>query len=85
MSSAEVATPAEDCEPYWIATVSWVDARLGSEDILQRRVFKLHPLVLEDICQCPNVRKEDYESLALLPGWCQFAESVRGQRARSFS
>jgi len=32
---------------------------LGSEDILQRlgQVFELHPLVLEDVVNVPNVRK----------------------------
>jgi magnesium transporter len=48
------------------ASVSWVDVLgLGSEDILRRlgKVFKLHPLVLEDIVNVPQRPKvEDYEN-----------------------
>ncbi|MDP8966243.1 MAG: magnesium/cobalt transporter CorA [Cyanobacteriota bacterium] len=47
------------------ASVSWVDVLgLGSEDVLRRlgKVFKLHPLVLEDIVNVPQRPKvEDYE------------------------
>ncbi len=55
----------EECAPY-LATesVSWVDVQgLGSENILQRlgQVFKLHPLVLEDVATVPQRPKfEDY-------------------------
>lgn len=57
----------EDCVPYLDTdSVSWVDVRgLGSEDVLQRlgKVFKLHPLVLEDIVNVPQRPKvEDYEN-----------------------
>jgi len=48
------------------ASVSWVDVLgLGSEEILRRlgKVFKLHPLVLEDIVNVPQRPKvEDYEN-----------------------
>ena len=48
------------------ASVSWVDVLgLGSEDVLRRlgKVFKLHPLVLEDIVNVPQRPKvEDYEN-----------------------
>ena len=61
----QVATP-EECTPYLdTESVSWVDVQgLGSEDILQRlgRVFKLHPLILEDVVNVPQRPKvEDYE------------------------
>ncbi|MBD0264430.1 MAG: magnesium/cobalt transporter CorA [Tolypothrix sp. Co-bin9] len=57
----------EDSLPYLdTESVSWVDVRgLGSEDVLQRlgKVFKLHPLVLEDIVNVPQRPKvEDYEN-----------------------
>jgi magnesium transporter len=56
----------EDIIPYLDTTsVSWVDVLgLGSEDVLRRlgKVFKLHPLVLEDIVNVPQRPKiEDYE------------------------
>ncbi|NET09613.1 MAG: magnesium/cobalt transporter CorA [Merismopedia sp. SIO2A8] len=51
-------------------SVSWVDVQgLGSEEILQRlgRVFKLHPLVLEDVVNVPQRPKvEDYHHQLLL-------------------
>ncbi|MBE9126908.1 MULTISPECIES: magnesium/cobalt transporter CorA [unclassified Coleofasciculus] len=61
----KLPTP-EDCTPYLdTKSVSWVDVRgLGSEDILQRLggVFKLHPLVLEDVVNVPQRPKvEDYD------------------------
>jgi magnesium transporter len=61
----ELATP-EECLPYLdTESVSWVDVQgLGSENILQRlgQVFKLHPLLLEDIVNVPQRPKmEDYE------------------------
>lgn len=61
----QLATP-EACIPYLNAeTVSWVDVQgLGSEEILKRlgRVFKLHPLVLEDVVNVPQRPKvEDYQ------------------------
>jgi magnesium transporter len=56
----------EDCERYLdTESVSWVDVLgLGSEEVLLRlgKVFKLHPLVLEDIVNVPQRPKiEDYE------------------------
>ena len=56
----------EDIIPYLDTdSVSWVDVLgLGCEDVLQRlgKVFKLHPLVLEDIVNVPQRPKvEDYE------------------------
>jgi len=56
----------EDCRSYLDKeSVSWVDVQgLGSEDILQRlgQVFRLHPLVLEDVVNVPQRPKiEDYE------------------------
>ncbi len=56
----------EACAPYLdTESVSWVDVSgLGNEDILQRlgKVFKLHPLVLEDVVNVPQRPKiEDYE------------------------
>jgi len=61
----QVATP-EECIPYLDSdSVSWVDVQgLGSENILQRigQVFKLHPLVLEDVVNVPQRPKvEDHE------------------------
>lgn len=61
----QVATP-EECIPYLDSdSVSWVDVQgLGSENILQRigEVFKLHPLVLEDVVNVPQRPKvEDHE------------------------
>lgn len=57
----------EDCIPYLdTESVSWVDVLgLGSEEVLKRlgKVFKLHPLVLEDIVNVPQRPKvEDYEN-----------------------
>ncbi|MBW4648672.1 MAG: magnesium/cobalt transporter CorA [Kastovskya adunca ATA6-11-RM4] len=56
----------EACAPYLdTESVSWVDVQgLGSEEILRRLggVFKLHPLVLEDVVNVPQRPKvEDYE------------------------
>ncbi|MGB8703077.1 MAG: CorA family divalent cation transporter, partial [Thermosynechococcaceae cyanobacterium] len=56
----------EDCKPYLdTESVSWVDLRgFGDEDILLRlgHVFKLHPLVLEDVVNVPQRPKvEDYD------------------------
>ncbi|WP_250122344.1 magnesium/cobalt transporter CorA [Chroococcidiopsis sp. CCMEE 29] len=61
----QVATP-EECIPYLDTdSVSWVDVQgLGSENVLQRigQVFKLHPLVLEDVVNVPQRPKvEDHE------------------------
>lgn len=61
----------EECAPY-LATqsVSWVDIQgLGREDLLQRlgEVFKLHPLVLEDVVNVPQRPKfEDYDDQQLM-------------------
>ncbi|MES1025846.1 magnesium/cobalt transporter CorA [Gloeocapsa sp. BRSZ] len=62
----QVSTP-EECIPYLDSeSVSWVDVQgLGSEDILQRlgNVFKLHPLLLEDVVNVPQRPKvEDHEN-----------------------
>ncbi len=64
-----IATP-EECVPYLDSeSISWVDVQgLGSQDILQRlgNVFKLHPLVLEDVVNVPERPKtEDYEDQLL--------------------
>lgn len=61
----QLDTP-EEALPYLDSnSVSWVDVQgLGSENILKRlgQVFKLHPLVLEDIVNVPQRPKvEDYE------------------------
>ncbi len=65
----QIATP-EECVPYLDSeSISWVDVQgLGSQDILQRlgNVFKLHPLVLEDVVNVPERPKtEDYEDQLL--------------------
>ncbi|MEH2135206.1 magnesium/cobalt transporter CorA [Nostoc sp.] len=65
----QIATP-EECVSYLDSeSISWVDVQgLGSQDILQRlgKVFKLHPLVLEDIVNVPERPKtEDYEDQLL--------------------
>jgi magnesium transporter len=69
-SRLDDATP-EDCAAYLdIDSVSWVDVQgLGSEDILRRlgQVFKLHPLVLEDVVNVPQRPKvEEYKDQLLL-------------------
>lgn len=56
----------EDCAAYLdTESVSWVDiSGLGSEETLQQleNIFKLHPLVLEDIVNVPQRPKvEDYQ------------------------
>ena len=62
----------EACLPYLeTESVSWVDVHgLGSEEILKRlgAVFKLHPLVLEDVVNVPQRPKvEDYaEQLVII-------------------
>ncbi|MEH2183108.1 magnesium/cobalt transporter CorA [Nostoc sp.] len=65
----QIATP-EECVPYLEAeSISWVDVQgLGSQDILQRlgNVFKLHPLVLEDVVNVSERPKtEDYDEQLL--------------------
>ncbi len=60
----QLTTP-EECAPYLDThSVSWVDVQgLGSEAVLQRLgdVFKLHPLVLEDVVNVPQRPKvEEY-------------------------
>lgn len=60
----------EDCVPYLdTESVSWVDVEgLGNEDILRRigQVFKLHPLVLEDVVNVPQRPKiDEYEDQVL--------------------
>jgi magnesium transporter len=61
----------EDCTPYLGSeSVSWVDVQgLGSEDVLQRigQVFKIHPLILEDIVNIPQRPKvEEYDDRLLI-------------------
>lgn len=63
----------EDCAPYLdTESVSWVDVQgLGSEDVLRRLgdVFKLHPLVLEDVVNVPQRPKiDEYEDQILYIG-----------------
>jgi magnesium transporter len=65
----EVSAP-EECIPYLdTESVSWVDVKgLGNEDILQRlgQVFKLHPLVLEDVVNVPQRPKVEEHGGQLL-------------------
>ncbi len=61
----------EECTPYLDTdSVTWVEVMgLGNEDILQRlgRVFKLHPLILEDIVNVPQRPKvDDYEDQVVI-------------------
>lgn len=61
----------EECAPYLVTnSVNWVDVQgLGREDILQQlgQVFKLHPLILEDIVRIPQRPKfEDYDDQQLM-------------------
>jgi magnesium transporter len=54
----------EECAQYLDSqSISWLDVQgLGSEDILRRLgdIFKLHPLVLEDIVNVPQRPKVEY-------------------------
>lgn len=63
-------TPEESAPYLDTESVSWVDVQgLGNEDILQRlgRVFKLHPLVLQDVMTVPQRPKfENYDDQQLL-------------------
>jgi magnesium transporter len=63
-------TPQACAEHLDTDSVSWVDVSgLGSEDVLQQlgQVFKLHPLVLEDIVNVPQRPKvEDYRDQLLI-------------------
>lgn len=58
----QITTP-EECAPYLdTQSVTWVEVMgLGNEDILHRlgQVFKLHPLILEDIVNVPQRPKVD--------------------------
>ncbi|MGB3613943.1 MAG: magnesium/cobalt transporter CorA [Elainellaceae cyanobacterium] len=61
----------EQCHEYLMSgTVSWVDVHgLGSEDVLKRlgTLFKLHPLVLEDVVNAPQRPKiEEYDDQLLI-------------------
>jgi magnesium transporter len=63
----------EDSAPYLdTESVSWVDVQgLGNEDVLRRvgQVFKLHPLVLEDMVNVPQRPKiDEYEDQVLFIG-----------------
>jgi magnesium transporter len=65
----ELNTP-EECAPYLTTeSVSWVDVRgIGNKDLLERlgQVFKLHPLVLEDVMHVSQRPKyEDYDDQQL--------------------
>jgi len=66
----QLATPEESLPYLDSKSVSWIDVQgLGSENILQRigQVFKLHPLVLEDVVNVPQRPKvEDYEDQLLI-------------------
>ena len=79
----QLATP-EECIPYLdTESVSWVDVQgLGSENILQRlgQVFKLHPLILEDVVNVPQRPKvEDHEDqLVIIARMVIPKESGRG-------
>ena len=66
----QIATP-EECANYLdTESVTWVEVMgLGNEDILQRigQVFKLHPLILEDIVNVPQRPKVDeYEDQVVI-------------------
>lgn len=66
----QLATP-EDCLPYLESpSVSWIDVQgLGDENILHRlgQVFKLHPLMLEDIVNIPQRPKvEEYPNQLII-------------------
>jgi magnesium transporter len=65
----EMETP-EELIPYLDSeSVSWVDVKgLGNEDVLQRlgTVFKLHPLVLEDVVNVPQRPKVEEHADQLL-------------------
>lgn len=70
--AARVALPnPEACVPYLdTSSVSWIDVQgLGDEGVLQRLgdVFKLHPLMLEDVVNVPQRPKvEDFENQLLI-------------------
>jgi magnesium transporter len=66
----QLPTP-EACAPYLdTESVSWVDVQgLGSEDVLRSlgHVFRLHPLVLEDMVNVPQRPKvEEYDDQLLI-------------------
>ncbi|MBM0743034.1 magnesium/cobalt transporter CorA [Phormidium sp. CLA17] len=65
----ELETP-EEIAPYLdTESISWVDVKgFGNEDIMQRlgKVFKLHPLVLEDVVNVPQRPKVEEHSEQLL-------------------
>ncbi|MEO0409416.1 MAG: magnesium/cobalt transporter CorA [Cyanobacteria bacterium P01_A01_bin.135] len=61
----------EHCQPYLASdTISWVDVHgLGSEDVLKQLglLFKLHPLMLEDVVNVPQRPKmEEYADRLLI-------------------
>ncbi|MBF2074484.1 MAG: magnesium/cobalt transporter CorA [Synechococcales cyanobacterium C42_A2020_086] len=62
-ASRILVTEPEEFVPYLDSeSVSWVDVQgLGSEDVLRRlgEVFRLHPLVLEDVVNVPQRPKVD--------------------------
>jgi magnesium transporter len=67
----EVLDAPEDCIPYLDSeSISWIDLKgFGSEDILRRvgNIFKLHPLVLEDIVNVPQRPKfEEFDEHLLI-------------------
>ncbi|MBE9078566.1 magnesium/cobalt transporter CorA [Romeria aff. gracilis LEGE 07310] len=59
----ELKTP-EDCKPFLKShSISWIDFQgLGNEPMLRHlgEVFKLHPLVLEDVVNVPQRPKVEY-------------------------
>jgi magnesium transporter len=68
-SRCELNTP-EEITPYLdTSSVSWVDVKgFGNEDVMQRigQVFKLHPLVLEDVVNVPQRPKVEEHPEQLL-------------------
>jgi magnesium transporter len=66
----QLETPEASIPYLDTASVSWLDVQgLGDEDILRRlgQVFRLHPIVLEDIVNVPQRPKvEDYDDQLLI-------------------
>lgn len=66
----QLTTPEEAADYLNTGSVSWIDLQgLGNEDVLNRlgSVFRLHPLVLEDVVNVPQRPKvEHYEDQLVL-------------------
>lgn len=79
----KIDTP-EEITPYLdTQSVSWVDVQgLGSEDILRRlgKVFKLHPLMLEDVVNVPQRPKVEEQQDQLLIILRMVTPKEEGQR-----